>query len=92
MTGQCCAGGGRSPRPARRLFGAAAALLPGAVAVLLPKCPLCIAAWVAACTGIALPAAVAGSVRPLLLIACVLSATLVVGAGIARWRFARSQS
>ena len=45
MIAQCCAGGGPSRRLARRLSGAAASILPGAVLALLPKCPLCLAAW-----------------------------------------------
>ena len=45
MTAQCCTGGGPSRRLARRLSGAAASILPGAVLMLLPKCPLCLAAW-----------------------------------------------
>jgi hypothetical protein len=66
-------------------------VLPGAALFLLPKCPLCIAAWVAAGTGIALPMAVAGSVRPVLGIACVISAGLVARSAIARFRAAEGQ-
>jgi len=43
MTGQCCVSGAESCRPARRLSKAAAPLLP--LLVLLPKCPMCLAAW-----------------------------------------------
>jgi len=86
MAGQCCAGEGRSLRRVRRFFGAGAPVLPGAVLVLLPKCPLCLAAWVAACTGIALPAAVTVSVRPALVIACALSGSLVVVRAVASLR------
>jgi hypothetical protein len=51
MTGRCCTGEGGSRRLARRLSGAAASVLPGAALVLLPKCPLCLAAWFTAVTG-----------------------------------------
>ncbi|HWD98529.1 MAG TPA: hypothetical protein VG345_05820 [Bryobacteraceae bacterium] len=51
MTGRCCTGEGRSRRLARRLSGAAASVLPGAALVLLPKCPLCLAAWLTAVMG-----------------------------------------
>ncbi len=43
MTRQCCSGEASSRALARRLSGAAAPLLPGAMLVLLPKCPLCLA-------------------------------------------------
>jgi len=42
------------------------------IALLLPKCPLCVAAWIAAGTGVAVPAALAGAIRPGLGIACAL--------------------
>jgi hypothetical protein len=54
MTGQCCTGGGPS---ARRLSGATASIVPGALLALLPKCPLCIAAWLTAVTGVGFPPA-----------------------------------
>ena len=38
------AGGHRAPS-ARRLFGAAASVVPGVLLALFPKCPLCLAAW-----------------------------------------------
>ena len=74
--------------PARRWLRAAGSALPGAIAILLPKCPVCLAAWIAACTGIALPTMVAGSIRPFLVIACVLSASLLARRAIGRFRLA----
>src|SRR5579883_2515446 len=52
MTGQCCRGEGRSRRLALRLSGAAGSILPGALWVLLPKCPLCLAVWLTTATGV----------------------------------------
>jgi hypothetical protein len=93
---ECCTSWGRPSACAgfsgrlRRLAGGAASLLPGALLVLLPKCPLCLAAWIAACTGLAFPTVVAGSIRPLLVIACILSASLLVSRAIGRFRLAGS--
>lgn len=51
--GQCCStGGSASRRLAPRIYRSAASVLPGALLVLLPKCPLCLAAWLTAVTGI----------------------------------------
>ena len=72
MNGNCC-----SHRTCR-LTKAAGSMIPGAVALLLPKCPLCIVAWVAAGTGVAVPTVLAGSVRPLLAVVCALSVFLFV--------------
>jgi hypothetical protein len=63
MTGQCCTGGGPSRRLARRLSTVTASILPGVVLVLLPKCPLCLAAWLTVATGLGVSAAGAAWVR-----------------------------
>ena len=51
MSAQCCA---------RRISGATASILPGALLVLLPKCPLCLATWLTVATGVSF--SVAGAV------------------------------
>jgi len=66
MTRTCCAGEGRRRRLARRLSTAVASLLPGTAFALLPKCPLCLAAWLTAITGIGFPAVIAGWMRGLI--------------------------
>ncbi len=68
MTARCCTGGGPSRRLARRLSGAAGSLLPGAMLVLLPKCPLCLAAWLTVVTGVAVPAVAAARIRGLIVV------------------------
>ncbi|MEP6704814.1 MAG: hypothetical protein ABJB34_08415 [Acidobacteriota bacterium] len=46
-------------------------LLPGALFIIIPKCPLCIVAYVAAFTGIGLSVAAAESIRLLLMTTCI---------------------
>ena len=77
-TGRCCTGEGPSRPLARRLSGAAASVLPGAVLVLLPKCPLCLAAWLTVATGIGISAAAVAWVRGLIVVFWVAAVALVV--------------
>jgi len=48
-------------------------LVPGAVLALLPKCPACLAAWVAFSTGIGLSLPAAANIRLFLMVACAAS-------------------
>jgi hypothetical protein len=63
MTGQCCATGQSSHPRARRMSEMSGSLVPGAVLVLLPKCPLCLAAWLTLATGFSFSAAGASWLR-----------------------------
>jgi len=64
MTGQqCCVGRGAPDRVRRWLSRVAASILSGAVLVLLPKCPLCLAAWLTVATGVSFSATGAAWVR-----------------------------
>ena len=76
MTGPCCTGEAPSRRLARRRAGAAASMLPGAVLVLLPKCPLCLAAWLTAIAGVGIPAAAVAHVRELIVVLWLAAVTL----------------
>jgi len=85
MAGCCRAG--EAPRPlARRLSGVAASAAPGLVLALLPKCPLCLAAWVAMTTGISLSSTAAAGVRGGIVAACFATVALVAMRGFRRWR------
>ncbi len=65
MNGRCCKGS------ASGRAGFAASILPGAALVLLPKCPLCLAAWLGVVTGVGISAAAAGYVRGAIMVLCV---------------------
>ncbi len=71
MLRQCCMGEGPSRLLARRRAGAAASILPAAVLILLPKCPLCLAAWLTFATGIGVSAAAAAWMRASIVAFCV---------------------
>ena len=53
-------------------------ILPAAVLVLLPKCPLCLAAWLTVATGASFSAAAAGWVRPIIVLLWVAVAAQVM--------------
>lgn len=63
----------RTVKHARRGANVAAWMLPGGLLVLMPKCPMCIAAYVAAGTGLGLSIPAASNLRLLLILTCVAS-------------------
>ena len=72
-SGRCChetASRRRGSSTSRRLLEGAGWMIPAGVLALLPKCPMCVAAYVAVGTGLTLSATSAGYLRLALLIAC----------------------
>src|SRR3954454_14089578 len=51
--------------------------IPGVLLVVLPKCPACLAAWIAVATGASVPVAAAARLHTVVVILCVLSIAAV---------------
>lgn len=63
----------------RRLREAAQWAVPGVFLVLMPKCPMCVAAYVALITGVGISISAAAHLRLLVLIVCFASLVLCAG-------------
>jgi hypothetical protein len=74
---QTADGGARQLTLARRCIDMARWMVPGAVLVLLPKCPACLAAYIAIGTGFGISVSTATYVRLLLMIVCIASLSLL---------------
>jgi hypothetical protein len=73
------AGGSNSqPGPARRYLNRARWIVPSVILALLPKCPACLAAYIAIGTGLGLSVTAAAYVRMVLLITCAASLSYLV--------------
>lgn len=56
-----------------RLMRTVKCAIPGAVLVLLPKCPVCMAAWISVVTGLGISVSAAGYLRISLIVLCIIS-------------------
>lgn len=65
--------GARPSTPLQRLSHAARWALPGAVLVVMPKCPMCIVAYVALFTGMGISVSAAAHLRVAVLVLCLIS-------------------
>jgi hypothetical protein len=59
-------------------------MVPGVILALLPKCPACLAAYIAIGTGIGLSVSIATSLRLLLVIVCVASLSYLAARRVRR--------
>ena len=74
----CCQGKSRANNDVRqestrlrRPSGAVRWMVPGALLALMPKCPVCIAAYVSVCTGLTMPYPSAQILRRTLIALCI---------------------
>lgn len=71
----CCDNSMNDSRRVRnvRLFGFGGSILPGAGLLLIPKCPACLAGYVAVSTGVGISLPVATYLRTVILVICIAS-------------------
>lgn len=92
MEGDCCQGRPVSNRLLLWISAAAGSMVPGVFLALLPKCPLCVAAWLAILFGASLSPATVELMRWTAM-SLWISALVCTGAFLAwRYRFRRERT
>lgn len=92
MSPHCCSERPRRASLARRGLNVAGYIVPATVLALLPKCPLCIAAYLAIGTGLGVTVSTAAHLRTLLLVLCVACLVFMMARHAVRWTAARQIS
>ena len=77
-------GGSRASSPLQRLRNAVQWAAPGVVLVLMPKCPLCVAAYVTLLTGVGISLSTAAHLRMLVLTLCFVTLAFLAAKSAAR--------
>jgi hypothetical protein len=88
MSAQCCATGGGSRRVRGPLLKGISSILPAAVLLFLPKCPLCLAGWLTVMTGVGFSVSSVKWMRASVLVLSAASLALLIWSRV-RWRASR---
>jgi hypothetical protein len=81
VTQSCCHGNSTqatTASPARRVAGSTKWIIPTAVLALLPKCPMCVAAYITLVTGLGVSISAATWIRSGVIIMCVGALTFLL--------------
>jgi hypothetical protein len=87
----CCHNAPRLAFRARRGVEFAGWIIPSATLVLIPKCPVCVAMYVALFSGVSISVAIASNLRTALLILCIAALIWLALKRLCRLAFPKNQ-